>query len=101
MFSPWQWFCSTRTFSNCLETSMTITALYFWPWEMTTASVATKPPKLRALKSAKGKAIAPVPAKHPLPSIFEAPKAVTKYDTTHLLPALLKPLGSAYHSSLL
>ncbi|KAF3482934.1 uncharacterized protein GIQ15_02258 [Arthroderma uncinatum] len=30
--SPWQWFCSTRTLSNCLETSLTITALYFWPW---------------------------------------------------------------------
>src|SRR5271155_1764793 len=26
--SPWQWFCSTRTLSNCLETSLTIVALY-------------------------------------------------------------------------
>ncbi|KAE8550688.1 hypothetical protein EYB25_006916 [Talaromyces marneffei] len=31
--SPWQWFCSTRTFSNSAETTLTIVALYFWPWE--------------------------------------------------------------------
>ncbi|KAI9751639.1 MAG: Aminopeptidase 2 mitochondrial [Chaenotheca gracillima] len=30
--SPWQWFCSTRTLSNCLETTLTIAALYLWPW---------------------------------------------------------------------
>ena len=30
--SPWQWFCATRTFSNCLETTLTIIALYNWPW---------------------------------------------------------------------
>ncbi|KAK9583033.1 glycosylphosphatidylinositol anchor biosynthesis [Aspergillus fumigatus] len=30
--SPWQWFCSTRTLSNCLETTITIVALYLWPW---------------------------------------------------------------------
>ena len=30
--SPWQWFCSTRTLSNCLETTLTIVALYNWPW---------------------------------------------------------------------
>ncbi|KAF7876763.1 hypothetical protein EAF04_001846 [Stromatinia cepivora] len=34
VFSPWNWFCSTRTFSNSLETSLTITALYYWPWDM-------------------------------------------------------------------
>jgi GPI mannosyltransferase 3 len=33
--SPWQWFCSTRTFSNCLETTLTIIALYCWPWQWT------------------------------------------------------------------
>ncbi|KAL4936359.1 hypothetical protein BDV06DRAFT_205224 [Aspergillus oleicola] len=31
--SPWQWFCSTRTLSNCLETTITIVALYLWPWD--------------------------------------------------------------------
>ncbi|KAF2461607.1 Alg9-like mannosyltransferase family-domain-containing protein [Lineolata rhizophorae] len=30
--SPWQWFCSTRTLSNCLETCLTATALWLWPW---------------------------------------------------------------------
>ncbi|KAF2399232.1 hypothetical protein EJ06DRAFT_531566 [Trichodelitschia bisporula] len=30
--SPWQWFCSTRTLSNCLEASLTAAALLFWPW---------------------------------------------------------------------
>lgn len=31
--SPWQWFCSTRTFSNCVETTLTVVALYLWPWQ--------------------------------------------------------------------
>lgn len=34
MCSPFQWFCSTRTFSNSLETTLTIMALYYWPWEL-------------------------------------------------------------------
>ncbi|KAB8305117.1 hypothetical protein EYC80_004412 [Monilinia laxa] len=34
VLSPWNWFCSTRTFSNSLETSLTIQALYYWPWDM-------------------------------------------------------------------
>ncbi|KAM0157005.1 hypothetical protein ACHAQE_006169 [Botrytis cinerea] len=38
VLSPWNWFCSTRTFSNSLETSLTITALYFWPWGMAISS---------------------------------------------------------------
>ncbi|KAL2068751.1 hypothetical protein VTL71DRAFT_15089 [Oculimacula yallundae] len=42
LFSPWQWFCSTRTFSNCLETTLTITALYFWPWGVSTETVLGK-----------------------------------------------------------
>ncbi|KAG4436254.1 hypothetical protein IFR05_008273 [Cadophora sp. M221] len=42
VFSPWQWFCSTRTFSNCLETALTISALYFWPWAMSTGSILGK-----------------------------------------------------------
>ncbi|OAF60017.1 glycosylphosphatidylinositol anchor biosynthesis [Pseudogymnoascus destructans] len=32
--SPWQWFCSTRTLSNSLETVLTIVALYHWPWAL-------------------------------------------------------------------
>ncbi|PLB35672.1 putative glycosylphosphatidylinositol-alpha 1,2 mannosyltransferase [Aspergillus candidus] len=31
--SPWQWFCSTRTLSNCLETTLTVVALNSWPWK--------------------------------------------------------------------
>ncbi|ORY12229.1 Alg9-like mannosyltransferase family-domain-containing protein [Clohesyomyces aquaticus] len=31
--SPWQWFCSTRTLSNCLETTLTSIAVYYWPWQ--------------------------------------------------------------------
>ncbi|KPI45516.1 GPI mannosyltransferase 3 [Cyphellophora attinorum] len=34
--NPWQWFCSTRTFSNSLETTLTIVALYNWPWHWST-----------------------------------------------------------------
>ncbi|KAH7125283.1 Alg9-like mannosyltransferase family-domain-containing protein [Dendryphion nanum] len=30
--SPWQWFCSTRTLSNCLETTLSSIAVYYWPW---------------------------------------------------------------------
>ncbi len=33
--SPWQWFCSARTFSNSLETTLTAIALYNWPWHWT------------------------------------------------------------------
>ncbi|KAL4993072.1 Alg9-like mannosyltransferase family-domain-containing protein [Aspergillus recurvatus] len=41
--SPWQWFCSTRTLSNCLETTITIVALYLWPWGRAIESCATGP----------------------------------------------------------
>ena len=34
VLSPWQWYCSTRTFSNSLETTLTIAALCYWPWEI-------------------------------------------------------------------
>lgn len=34
MGSPWQWFASTRTFSNSLETVLTGVALYYWPWAL-------------------------------------------------------------------
>ncbi|KAI0128473.1 Alg9-like mannosyltransferase family-domain-containing protein [Xylariales sp. AK1849] len=32
--NPWQWYCSTRTFSNSLEATLTIAALYYFPWEL-------------------------------------------------------------------
>ena len=34
VFSPWLWYCSTRTFSNSVETTLTTAALYYWPWDL-------------------------------------------------------------------
>ncbi|CCC12013.1 hypothetical protein SMACR_02235 [Sordaria macrospora] len=34
VLNPWQWYCSTRTFSNSFETTLTIAALYYWPWDL-------------------------------------------------------------------
>ena len=34
VLNPWQWYCSTRTFSNSVETTLTVAALYYWPWEL-------------------------------------------------------------------
>jgi hypothetical protein len=31
--SPWQWYTSTRTFANSFETTLTIMALSWWPWD--------------------------------------------------------------------
>ncbi|EXK95104.1 GPI mannosyltransferase 3 [Fusarium oxysporum f. sp. raphani 54005] len=42
LFNPWQWYCSTRTFSNSLETTLTVMALYYWPWELVSAAQTTK-----------------------------------------------------------
>ncbi|KAF2209071.1 glycosyltransferase family 22 protein [Cercospora zeae-maydis SCOH1-5] len=32
VLSPWQWFCSVRTFSNSIETMLTIFSLTYFPW---------------------------------------------------------------------
>ncbi|KAI0902157.1 glycosyltransferase family 22 protein [Annulohypoxylon nitens] len=32
LLNPWQWYTSTRTFSNCFETTLTAMALYYFPW---------------------------------------------------------------------
>ncbi|RGP63097.1 gpi mannosyltransferase 3 [Fusarium longipes] len=42
LFNPWQWYCSTRTFSNSLETTLTVIAMYYWPWELLGAAQTTK-----------------------------------------------------------
>ncbi|KAJ6136541.1 hypothetical protein N7512_001701 [Penicillium capsulatum] len=39
VLNPWQWFCSTRTLSNCLETTVTIVALDLWPWQWSAGPV--------------------------------------------------------------
>ncbi|KAF3929036.1 hypothetical protein ABW20_dc0102410 [Dactylellina cionopaga] len=36
--SAWNWFCSTRTFSNCFETTLTIVGMNYWPWRTFNAS---------------------------------------------------------------
>ncbi|KAJ5681958.1 uncharacterized protein N7477_001898 [Penicillium maclennaniae] len=40
VLSPWQFFCSTRTLSNCLETTLTIVALHLWPWKWSAGAVS-------------------------------------------------------------
>lgn len=35
--SPWQAFCSVRTLSNSIETTLTTLALYYWPWDWFTS----------------------------------------------------------------
>ncbi|KAL2160559.1 hypothetical protein VTH06DRAFT_1247 [Thermothelomyces fergusii] len=47
VLNPWQWYCSTRTFSNSLETTLTIAALCYWPWEILADSEASKNQPLR------------------------------------------------------
>jgi phosphatidylinositol glycan class B len=42
VLNPWQWYCSTRTFSNSLETTLTIAALCYWPWELVGDAKTTK-----------------------------------------------------------
>ncbi|KAK3109657.1 glycosylphosphatidylinositol anchor biosynthesis, partial [Teratosphaeriaceae sp. CCFEE 6253] len=32
VLSPWQYHCSIRSFSNSMETTLTVAALYYWPW---------------------------------------------------------------------
>jgi phosphatidylinositol glycan class B len=51
--SPWQWYVSTRTFSNSLETTLTVMALYHWPWQLLHSTAAVKEnPKRATLPSA-------------------------------------------------
>ncbi|KAK4153673.1 glycosyltransferase [Chaetomidium leptoderma] len=47
VLNPWQWYCSTRTFSNSLETTLTIAALCYWPWEMLSDAKASDEVPLR------------------------------------------------------
>ncbi|SMY29379.1 unnamed protein product [Zymoseptoria tritici ST99CH_1A5] len=49
LISPWQWFCSTRTFSNSLEATVTVVSLYLFPWRWFLAAEATdKQPGVRS-----------------------------------------------------
>ena len=40
--NPWQWYCSVRTFSNSLETTLTIAALNQWPWQLVEPAKSVK-----------------------------------------------------------
>ncbi|GJJ76971.1 GPI mannosyltransferase 3 [Entomortierella parvispora] len=41
--SWWNFFCSTRTLANSLESALTIVALYYWPFTNSQASTPTTP----------------------------------------------------------
>jgi hypothetical protein len=72
MFSPWQWFFSTRTFSNSLETTLTIAALYYWPWELTLDPVSLTSDSI-------GETTTPAKIEiKTLPKIFDAPQSLTQ-----------------------
>ncbi|KAK0637274.1 glycosyltransferase family 22 protein [Bombardia bombarda] len=51
VLNPWQWYCSTRTFSNSLETTLTIAALCYWPWEVVGDAKVTKAAPLQSRSS--------------------------------------------------
>ncbi|KNG86193.1 putative mannosyltransferase [Aspergillus nomiae NRRL 13137] len=53
VLSPWQWFCSTRTLSNCLETTITIVALNLWPWEWSSESTPPVQPRRNTRSTAR------------------------------------------------
>ncbi|KLU89021.1 GPI mannosyltransferase 3 [Magnaporthiopsis poae ATCC 64411] len=42
VLNPWQWYCSTRTFSNSIETTLTAMALAYWPWGLLGAADAVR-----------------------------------------------------------
>jgi phosphatidylinositol glycan class B len=46
--SPWQWFCATRTFSNSLETTLTVVALdlFPWPWFLDSSNNSAQAPEV-------------------------------------------------------
>ncbi|KAL2752649.1 glycosyltransferase family 22 protein [Sodiomyces alcalophilus JCM 7366] len=68
--SPFQWFCSTRTFSNSLETTLTIMALYYWPWELFSEREAVKEnPKASVLSGPSSHSPSSSPALRPINSL--------------------------------
>ncbi|KAL1858952.1 hypothetical protein VTK73DRAFT_7721 [Phialemonium thermophilum] len=62
VFNPWLWYCSTRTFSNSVETTLTVVALYHWPWEMLGDAKEAKEDVLSSHDSVKGLRISLVSA---------------------------------------
>ncbi|KAI4236231.1 MAG: hypothetical protein LQ352_008026, partial [Teloschistes flavicans] len=48
--SAWQWFCSTRTLSNCFETTLTVIALHQWPWHWSLEATGDEPADVYGLR---------------------------------------------------
>lgn len=53
LLSPWNWFCSTRTLSNALETTLTAIALHYWPWSWLLSTTKTRGEQKAGLTSTK------------------------------------------------
>jgi len=79
MFSPWQWFCSTRTFSNSLEMTLTIVALYYWPWNISSDAILG-PGSDPSLRDEEGR---PIRAKPSESGAFATPISVKRYVPPH------------------
>ncbi|KAH7349975.1 Alg9-like mannosyltransferase [Plectosphaerella cucumerina] len=43
--SAFHWFVATRTFSNSLEMTLTVMALYYWPWDLFAVATPAAPVK--------------------------------------------------------
>ncbi|QIW96967.1 hypothetical protein AMS68_002485 [Peltaster fructicola] len=52
IWSPWQWYVSTRTFSNTLEAMLTVLALAWWPWQWTVGGSEKTPATKASLTAA-------------------------------------------------
>ena len=98
MLSPWQWFCSTRTFSNSLETTLTIAALYYWPWDLS-VDVETA----LDLDGTKGREVQSTPAKTSgALSVFQTSQSVKEHVPPPMsILALMLIIGSLRISLLL
>jgi hypothetical protein len=71
--SPWQFFFSTRTFSNSIESSLTVIALYYWPWGLTVDSVRSE-----FIPDSANPKVEPAKATKPI-SVFQSSTSVSKY----------------------
>ncbi|CZR58100.1 related to dolichyl-phosphate-mannose-glycolipid alpha-mannosyltransferase [Phialocephala subalpina] len=94
VLSPWNWFCSTRTFSNSLETTLTIVAVYFWPWGISSDTVLSTGSDLSQAPSEEADEQAATPAKKSESGVFEDARSVKHLRIALLLAgtaAILRP----------
>lgn len=92
LFSPWEWFCSTRTFSSSLETTLTIAALYYWPWQLTVGDTPWLKAKARKSETASSAKTSE--------SAFQTFKSANEY-VPYWLPCLLQANNLRLRISLL